>query len=401
MSEPTLPTPPRRQRPAAGGGLRLCTLFGIEVRLDASLIIIFALIIYLLGGSVFPRWHPEWPAATTWLTAAAAGILFFASVLAHELAHSLMSRRFGIEVRRITLFLFGGLAEIEEEPHEPRAELLIAIVGPVTSLAIGLACTYLGAGLAGAGLAELFPEEGEATLTGLSPLATLLLWLGPVNIVLGVFNMVPGFPLDGGRVMRALLWWLTGDLAKATRIASDSGKLFGWFLMILGAMQAVGGALMQGLWLVLIGWFLSNAASASYRQMVLKDLFKGLTARDLMRQRFETVTAQLRVGAFIDEHLLQSPQLLWPVLEDDELIGLVTLEQVKGVAQEDRDVVTLGQVMRTDLGALTLAPDTNANQTLLALVTHATPLAIVEGKRVVGLLSQGDAMKWLQLHQQR
>ncbi len=401
MNARSLQPSPRGQSPATGSGLHLCTLFGIEVRLDASLIIIFALIIYLLGGNVFPRWHPEWPATTTWLTAAAAGTLFFASVLAHELAHSLVSRHFGIEVRRITLFLFGGLAEIQEEPREPRAELLIAIVGPITSLVIGLACTYTGASLAGTDLAALFPEEGEATLAGLSPLATLLLWLGPVNIVLGVFNMIPGFPLDGGRVMRALLWWVTGDLARATRIASDSGKLFGWFLMILGALQAVGGAIMQGLWLVLIGWFLSNAASASYRQMVLKELFKGLTARDLMRSHFEAVTAQMRVDEFIDGHLLQSPQLLWPVVEDDQLIGLVTLDQVKGVPEEDRDVVTLGQVMRTDLGELTLAPDTSANQTLLALVTHSSPLAIVEGKRVVGLLSQFDAMKWLQLHQQR
>ncbi len=398
MSDPPLQPIPQRQPPVARGGLRLGSLFGIEIRLDASLIIIFALIIYLLGGSVFPQWHPEWPAATTWLTAAAAGVLFFASVLAHELAHSLMSRRFGIEVRRITLFLFGGLAEIEEEPREPRAELLIAIVGPLTSLVIGLACTYIGSSLAGENLAELFPEGGEATLAGLSPLATLLLWLGPVNIVLGVFNMVPGFPLDGGRVMRALLWWITGDLARATRIASDSGKLFGWFLMVLGALQAVGGAIMQGLWLVLIGWFLSNAASASYRQMVLKDLFKGITARDLMRSRFESVTAQMRVGTFIDEHLLQSPQLLWPVLEDGALIGLVTLDEVSKVPSDDRDVATLGQVMRTDLGALTLAPDTNANQTLLALATHSSPLAVVEGSRVVGLISQFDAMKWLQLH---
>jgi predicted transcriptional regulator len=211
--------------------------------------------------------------------------------------------------------------------------------------------------------------------------------------------MIPGFPLDGGRVLRAILWWVTGDLARATRIASDSGKLFGWFLMILGALQAVAGLIMQGLWLVLIGWFLSNAASASYRQMMLKDLFKGLTARDLMRSRFESVSPQMRVGEFIDEHLLQSPQLLWPVLEEEELIGLVTLEQVRKVAEEDRDVVTLGQVMRTDLGALTLPPDTGANQTLLALSTHSTPLAVVESRRVVGLLSQFDAMKWLQLHQ--
>jgi Zn-dependent protease len=378
--------------------MRLCTLFGIEVRLDSSLIIIFALIVYLLGGSVFPGWHPEWPASTRWLTAGAAGVLFFASVLAHEMAHSLMSRRFDIEVERITLFLFGGLAEIQEEPKEPRAELLIAIVGPLTSLVIGLLCTFAGASLAGGNLTELFPEGGEATLAGLSPLATLLLWLGPVNIVLGVFNMIPGFPLDGGRVMRAILWWLTGDLAKATRIASDTGKLFGWFLMALGLMQAVSGMVMQGLWLVLIGWFLSNAASASYRQMVVHDMFKGLTARDLMRSHFETVTAQMRVGEFIDNYFLQSSQLLWPVVEDCKLIGLVTLEQVRGVPPEDRDVVTLGSVMRTDLAALTLAPDTDANRTLLELVTHNTPLAIVENRRVIGLLSQVDAMKWMQLH---
>jgi Zn-dependent protease len=399
MTNKLKPEPQHRQPPTAGTGLRLGSIFGIEIRLDASLIIIFSLIVYLLGASVFPQWHPEWPASTTWGTAAAAGVLFFASVLAHELAHSLVSRRFGIEVRRITLFLFGGLAEIEEEPREPRAEFMIAIVGPLTSLAIGLFCTYAGRTLAGTDLEALFPQDQGAALAGLSPLATLLLWLGPINIVLGVFNMVPGFPLDGGRVMRAMLWWITGDLARATRIASDSGRVFGWFLMILGVAQAVSGALMQGLWLVLIGWFLSNAASASYRQMVLRDLFKGVTARDLMRSHFETVNAQLRVDEFIDNHLLQSPQLLWPVLEDGLLIGLVTLQEVKDVPSDDRDIVTLGQVMRTDLAALTLAPETDANRTLLALVTHGTPLAVVEDNRVIGLLAQFDAMKWMQLHQ--
>jgi Zn-dependent protease len=399
MTDPSLQPPEGGHSQLTGRGLRVGSLFGIEIRLDSSLLIIFALIVYLLGGSVFPRWHPLWPASTTWLTAAAAGVLFFASILAHELAHSLMSRRFGIEVRRITLFLFGGLAEIEEEPHEPRAEFLIAIVGPLTSLLIGMGCTFAGTSLGGAEFAALFPEDQQGAIAGLSPLATLLLWLGPINIVLGVFNMVPGFPLDGGRVLRAVLWWMTGDLQRATRIAADSGKLFGWCLIIFGVIQAVSGVVMQGLWLVLIGWFLSNAASASYRQTVLKGIFKGLTARDLMRSRFETVTAQLRVDRFIGDHLLQSPQQLWPVVEDGELIGLLTLQEVQAVPEADRDMVTIGKVMRTNLGAMTLHPDTDANNTLLALVTHDTPLAIVENRRVIGLLSQFDAMKHLQLHQ--
>jgi Zn-dependent protease/predicted transcriptional regulator len=401
MTDDRAQPPPSGPPDISGGGLRLGTLFGIEIRLDSSLTIIFALLIFILGGSVFPQWHPDWPASTTWTTAAAAGVLFFASVLAHELAHSLVSRRFGIGVRRITLFLFGGVAEIQEEPREPRAEFLIAIVGPLTSLVIGLLCTYSATLLAGADLAELFPADGESAVGGLSPLATLLLWLGPINIVLGVFNMMPGFPLDGGRVLRALLWWLTGDLRRATQIASQTGRMFGWFLMILGVMQAVSGIVMQGLWLVLIGWFLSNAASSSYRQMVVRDLFKGVTARDMMRSRFETVTAQLRLGDFIDKHLLQSPQLLWPVLEDGQLIGLVTLQEVKSIAAADRDTMTVGQVMRTDLGAQSLPPDTDANQTLLALSTHSAPLAVVENNRVIGLLSQFDSIKWVQLHLER
>lgn len=392
-------SPLQNQADLTRRGLRLGTLFGIEIRLDSSLVIVFMLIVYLLGGNVFPQWHPDWPTGTTWFTATVAGVLFFASILAHELAHALVSQKFGIAVRRITLFLFGGLAEIEEEPGEPRAELLIALAGPATSVLLGLFFLFVGTFLAGANFAALLADNREAALAGLSPASTLLLWLGPVNIVLAIFNMVPGFPLDGGRVFRAVIWWITGDLRRATWIASEGGRLFGWFLMIFGVMQALSGQALQGLWLLMIGWLLSNAASASYKQLVMRDLLKGITARDLMRSHFETVTAQTRVGEFIDNHLLQSPQQLWPVLEDDQLIGLVTLQEVKDTPANDRAVVTIGQVMRTDLGALTLPPGADANQALLAVSTHSSPLAIVEGNRVIGLLSQADTVKWLLLHQ--
>ncbi len=379
-------------------GLRLCSLFGIEIRLDASLLIIFSLIVFVLGHSVFPSWHARWPPSTTWLTAAAAGVLFFASVLAHELAHSLVSRRFGIEVRRITLFLFGGLAEIQDEPREPRAEFLIAIAGPITSVVIGLLCTTIGTQLAGEEVARQLVNEQESALAALSPAATLFLWLGPINIVLGVFNMMPGFPLDGGRVLRALIWWVTGDQRRATRIATDSGRMFGWLLMILGVLQALSGGLMQGLWLVLIGWFLSNAAAASYKQLVTQQMMKGVTARDMMRSHFETVPAQMRLSEFIDEHLMQSAQQLWPVVEDEQLVGLLTLQEVRNVKAENRPVATVGQVMKTSVGALTLHPDIDATRALTTLETHQSPLAVVEHGRVIGLISQADALKWLLLH---
>ena len=391
--------PPQDKPAIPGRGLRLGSLFGIEIRLDSSLMIIFSLIVYLLGSNVFPAWHPTWPARTTWLTAVVAGVLFFSSVLAHELAHALVSRRFGIAVRRITLFLFGGLAEMEEEPREPRAELLIALAGPATSALLGLGFLLLGTVQAGADFTTLLAEDREMALSSLSPMASLMLWLGPVNVVLAIFNMVPGFPLDGGRVLRALIWWITGDLRRATWVATEAGRLFGWFLVILGIMQALSGAPLQGLWLVMIGWLLSNAASASYKQLIMRDLLKGITARDMMRTHFETVTAQTRVADFIDNYLLQSSQQLWPVLEDEQLIGLVTLQEVKDTPAQDRDSMTIGQVMRTDLGALSLAPDADANRALLAVSTHSSPLAIVEGNRVIGLLAQADTVKWLLLHQ--
>ncbi len=391
--------PPAPNPPPRGRGLRLGSLFGIEIRLDSSLILIFALLVYLLGANVFPAWHPNWAAGTTWMTATAAVVLFFASVLAHELAHSVVSQRFGIQVRRITLFLFGGVAEIAEEPREPRAEFLIAIVGPLASLAIGLFCIAVGSSLAGSDFSGALGENQDAALASLSPVATLMLWLGPVNVILGLFNMVPGFPLDGGRVLRAAIWWLTGDLQRATRIASESGRIFGWFLMMLGVMQALSGMTLQGLWLVLIGWFLSNAASASYRQMVVNDALKGVSARQLMRTHFETVDPHLPVEDFINSHLLKSSQLLWPVVEDEQLVGLVTLQQVKEIPTNDRSLATVGQVMRIDLGALTLSPEVDANHTLQTLGQHDTPMAIVENNRVIGLLAESDAMKWLLLHQ--
>src|SRR5688572_21416840 len=219
-------------------GFRLGSVSGIELRIDWSLAIIFVLIVSMLGGGLFPAWHPEWSAAHSWATAFAAALLFFASVLVHELSHALTGRAHGIPVKRITLFVFGGMAQLEREPHEWRAELWMAIVGPLTSLVLGIAFLVGAESLMGD--VQVDPTQPAALLAQLGTAPTLLLWLGQVNIVLALFNLVPAFPLDGGRVLRAALWGATGDLLKATRWASSLGQAFAWVLIAAGHAMILG-----------------------------------------------------------------------------------------------------------------------------------------------------------------
>jgi Zn-dependent protease len=237
------------------------------VQLDWSLLIIFALIAVNLGTGEFPRWHPGWSQTLVWALALAAAAAFLISVLVHELAHALVARARGMRVPRITLLMFGGLTEMEGEPDSPASELLIAGVGPLVSLAIGIASIMAVQGLIEPGFIDRddLAARAKELVAQLGPAATLLLWLGPVNLMLGLFNLVPGFPLDGGRLLRAALWWSTSDLTKATRWAAAAGKLVAYGLIVFGVISMFGGGFVQGLWLVFIGWFLSNAAHASVR----------------------------------------------------------------------------------------------------------------------------------------
>ena len=243
----------------------LFTIFDIQIRLDFSVLIIFALIVTSLGSAVFPQWHPDWGPALVWATAAASGLVFFISLLAHELSHSIVSQHYGIRVPRITLFLFGGIAESSSEPDRPKVEFLVAVVGPLTSFAISVLCTNLALTLDGGEQLMRQLNQGNAeALSRLGPLATGLLWLGSINMIIAIFNIVPGFPMDGGRVFRAIAWAVTGDKSKATRWAANAGRYLGWTLMFLGLLVFFRGGF-GGLWWVLIGWFISNIATI-YRQ---------------------------------------------------------------------------------------------------------------------------------------
>ncbi|HEX6319138.1 MAG TPA: site-2 protease family protein [Burkholderiales bacterium] len=386
-------------------GFRLGRIAGIEVYADWSLLIIFLLIAFGLATGVFPAWHPDWPAALAWGTALGAAALFLASVLVHELSHALIGRLGGIQVRRITLFMLGGMAHMEREPPTWRSELAMAAIGPVTSLALGLAFLWL-AGLI-AGPLDIDPEDPGRLLASLSPLATLLAWLGPVNILLGVFNLVPGFPLDGGRVLRALLWGATGSLRKATRWASAGGQGFAWLLIGTGVLMLLGlrfpllgGGPFGGLWLMFIGWFLNNAALVSYRQLLVKQTLEEVPVGRLMQTRLARVDPELSVARLVEEQMMASGQRVLPVERAGRFLGLVSLSDLQKSERRAWERMTAADIMTPLERLACVAPEADAGDALGELARRGVnQLPVLEDGRLVGLLRREDVLKWLSLHE--
>ncbi|RFA30536.1 peptidase M50 [Alkalilimnicola ehrlichii] len=383
-----------------GRGIRLGRIAGIEVMLDWSLLIIFLLISFSLAVALFPVWHPDWGPLVSWATALAAAVLFLGSVLLHELSHALVGRQYGMSIKRITLFIFGGMAHMEDEPRTWRAEFWMAIAGPLMSFAIGFVCLFAAALL---GATAIDPNQPQAGLAQLGPLATLLLWLGPINIILAIFNLVPGFPLDGGRVLRALLWGATGSLHQATRAASMVGQMFAWLLiaagiaMILGIQVPIfGTGLVGGLWLTLIGWFLNNAALTSYRQMVVRESLAGVPVSRIMQTEVHTVPVETNLQRLIDEHLMHTDQRAFPITDKGRLRGLVCLDDIRRTSRADWPRLSVTDVM-TPLERLTgVGPDTDAAEALTLLSSRAVnQLPVIEHGRLIGFLRREDVLRWL------
>ncbi|HEY1690561.1 MAG TPA: site-2 protease family protein [Polyangiaceae bacterium] len=254
---------------------RIGRLFGIELRVDSSWLFIFALLTWNLS-SVFGSWHPDWSSFESIGLALAASLVFFGCIVLHELAHSLVARRYGLRVRSITLFLFGGVSNIEHEPPSARAEFFTAIAGPVTSVVLGVVVVLVTGATTAVSLADA--QSAKEGVAQLGPVTTLLAWLGPINLVIGVFNLIPAFPLDGGRVLRSILWSTSGDLRKSTLRVAAVGQIFGWMFILAGVAMAFGvhvvffgTGLVGGLWLAFIGWFLRNAAAQSARRLDVDD----------------------------------------------------------------------------------------------------------------------------------
>lgn len=385
------------------GGLRLFRLAGIDVYLDWSLIIIFLLITTSLGVSVFPQWHPQWSTLTAMTTAFVAAVLFLASVLAHEYSHALVGRSRGMTVNRITLFIFGGMAQIESEPEDWKSEFWMTIVGPLTSLLLGFLFAALG--MAVAGTQHLDPENPGAFVESLSPLATLLLWLGPINIVLGLFNLVPGFPLDGGRILRSLIWGATGDLRRATRYASRGGQLFAWllmgsgFAMILGLRVPVfGTGLINGLWLAFIGWFLNSAAVASYQQLLVRQVLQGVPVSRLMHRQIQTLSPDISLQALVDDYLFSGDQRAYPVVSGGQMQGLITLHDLRGVERARWPDTRVADIMVPWQKVARVGPDDDASEALDLISQRGfNQLPVTDGTTLTGLLRREDLLRWLSL----
>jgi Zn-dependent protease/predicted transcriptional regulator len=386
-------------------GFSIGRVFGINIRIDWSWLFIFFLVTWNLS-TVFGQAHAGWGPTLVWGMAIVAAFLFFASVLAHELAHSLVARARGIPVRSITLFLFGGVSDIQREPDSPDVEFVMAIVGPLTSIVLGGLLAWLAG--ASAGPLQDTITNPTATVARLSPLATLLLWLGSINVILGVFNLTPGFPLDGGRVLRSILWAATGNLRRATRWASWTGQAIAWLMIIGGISMAFGAqipffgtGLTSGLWLAFIGWFLNSASVQSYQQVVVHDILEGVPVERMMRTDPPTCLPDCSVNRLVHEHIMRTDDQAFPVLDDGRLVGLVTLEDVRRVSRHAWDTTTVSEIMTPADQLTVVTPDEDAAEALNKLVQRdVRQLPVLRDRQLVGMLRRRDIIKWLQLHAQ-
>jgi Zn-dependent protease/CBS domain-containing protein len=361
---------------------RLGRIAGVPVGVNWSVVVIFALIAAGLAAAQFPRAYPD---HSTWAYAFAgvgAAVVFLLGLLAHEVSHAIVAKRNGITVKGITLWLFGGVAELQGEADSPGAELRIAGIGPLVSLVIGVVF---------GGIATLLAAAGQDNLT-----VGTFAWLGGINVALAVFNVLPAAPLDGGRLLRAALWKWRGNRTWAAVVAARAGRVLGWALIALGLVQFLLGAAVGGLWLALIGWFLLGAAGAEERQAELGQALSGVRVGEVMSTNPQTVPPDIRVAEFIDQYLFGYRHTVFPLAEDGRPVGLVSLDRVRQVPPEQRNNVQLREVA-CGPRELTI---TNPQEQLTELLPRLNQCAdgralVVEDDRLVGIVSPSDVSRAL------
>jgi len=365
-----------------GTTVRLFSIARIPIYVHVSWLAIYALITWTLAVGYFPQAIPNLPAAAYWAHGLVAALLLFVSVLLHELSHSLVALGHGLGVRGITLHVFGGVSQLEDEPPSARAEALIAAAGPLVSFALaGVLWAFRAAGLANAPSAE-----------------AIVAYLITVNVIVGIFNLVPGFPLDGGRILRAFLWHWNGSLPRATYLASRAGVGIAYALMAFGVFQMFGGSLVSGLWFVLIGVFLQSAANASYAQVGLREALERLRVSAVMTPEVVTVAPDETVAQLVDtfwRHHVAS----FPVVENDRVVGIASVTQLQRVAQEQWPLVRVADVMKPIDETLTIRSTDTAFKAFERASTNGIGrLAVIDDERLVGYLSMQDLTHVLALH---
>ncbi|MBP7149356.1 MAG: site-2 protease family protein [Acidobacteria bacterium] len=363
-----------------GRRVALFRLSGFSVHVDLSWILVAALVTWSLASGFFPLRQPGLAPAWYWAMGLAGAAGLFASIVLHELAHAAVARRFGLPIRGITLFIFGGVAEMERDPPSPRAELLMALAGPACSAALGALLLGLDAAVAGAGLP--------------AAIGTVLFYLGLANLVLAVFNMAPAFPLDGGRALRALLWQAQNDIRRATRVASWLGSGFGLLLMALGVASMLSGQVLPGTWWILVGLFLRDAATSAYRQVLVRESLHGRDVAHFMRRDPVTVPRSISLREFVGNFFYRTHHKMYPVVADDgALLGCLTIRSLQQVPQDDWGNQTVGSIVTPCTAENTVAPAAQALDALRQMArTGNSRLMVVDGGRLAGVVALKDLL---------
>lgn len=364
-----------------GGNFSIGTIRGIRILINWTWIGIFILVAWSLAVGYFPSHFKHWPIGEYWAVGVAAALLLFISVLIHELSHSFVAQARGLPVSTITLYIFGGVSNLTREPASPGEEFWIAIAGPLSSIALGAIFGALHLAIA-----------HPAWLTAMFG------YLSAVNFILALFNLIPAFPLDGGRVFRSIVWGITHDLRRGTRIATWVGQFFAWLFILVGVWQMFLGNFIGGLWLAFIGWFLNNAATASYRYAQQTAEFRDVDVRDVMNTNPVTVDPELTLDAVVHSHLLQQGTRAIPVVADGSLAGILTISDIRHFGIDQWPVIRVWRAMTPSEKLDTVRPDTPVVEAMDLMNVHGhNQLPVVQDGSLVGLVSRADVLRFVQL----
>jgi Zn-dependent protease/predicted transcriptional regulator len=364
------------------GSLHLGRIAGIDIYINFSWLIIFVFLTWSLATGWFPQLYPGWSTATYWLVSLVAALLLFVSVLLHELAHSFVARARGLPVKNITLFIFGGVSNIQQEPTSPGVEFQMAVVGPAVSLLIGFVAFLLQLAVRGSN----------------SPLQGIFFYLAVTNILLGIFNLIPGFPLDGGRVLRSIVWKASGSLRRATRVATIVGQIIAYLFILWGIWLFFNGNVLNGVWIGFIGWFLLSSAQSANSQVVLESMFRGVTVGEVMNTKPTTVPANISLQRLVDEYFLPYGLRSALVMQADQLAGLITLSDIRHVPREQWGQVPVGHAMVPLDRLHVVQPQQSLNEVLpLMAGRDVNQLPVVQNGVLVGVLSRDAIVRFLEV----
>ncbi|HTM39801.1 MAG TPA: site-2 protease family protein [Terriglobales bacterium] len=368
--------------------IKLVRLFGVELGLHYSWLIIAVLIVFSLGG-YFQQVHPGWSSGVVWSISVATGVLFFVFLFAHELSHALVAKARGLPVHKITLFALGGMAQIEKEPERASTEFWMGIVGPITSFVIGVVLLAVASAL---GWRWSWSWSSEAHAPGVA----MLVWLGRINIALAVFNMIPGFPLDGGRVLRAIIWGITKSADRSTQIAARIGQLVGIGFILYGILEFFHNEAFGGLWLAFIGWFLMNAAGASYMQLKASNALAGVSVGQVMSQDCQEVEGHISLQDFVDHFLLRTGRRCFLVVDNGRPLGLITPVEVRQVPREDWAVTSVQAAMKPLERIHSVTPETPVMNAMEVMAREdVNQLPVVSDGHLAGILSRAHVLELL------